>query len=250
MNTLHKLPKRLTLPEPENPQRVSQWRHDLATFCQNVALNIGMSQVDAGQVATGAISFISNPADGDTVAVTIDTEAVIYEFDSNATVGAGHVTVPIGGSSAVTATNLAAVMAAQSQRASLTATQHATDTTVIDLVGMKAGAPLTITESTGGVRLSVQDTGNEREQTTLYWFAQRREVTAHDVLRARIVFNTGMQTVVWWNVVVQTSPTEPLATGFDGEVLITGGVIEVENTGSTDFALGQMIVVIAAGVQT
>jgi flagellar hook protein FlgE len=52
---------------------------------------------------TGQVTFSGQPADGD----TIDIGGTTYEFDSNASVGAGNTAVTIGGSLAATLTTLA-----------------------------------------------------------------------------------------------------------------------------------------------
>lgn len=57
-------------------------------------------------VATGAITFSGNPADGDTVSINDGVVGYAFEFDSNSSVASGRVRVVIGANAEATATNL------------------------------------------------------------------------------------------------------------------------------------------------
>jgi len=57
--------------------------------------------------ATGSIAFPSgNPADGETVTIGNSTNTYTFEFDSNSSINAGHIQVPIGVTAGLTLTNL------------------------------------------------------------------------------------------------------------------------------------------------
>ena len=248
MNTIVLLPKRLTLPEPATEHAVKRWRNDVAKFLQDVAWNATLTRYDAGQVATGLVRLAANPADGDTLTVTSGTFVVIYEFDNTAAITIGRVPVPIGGSAAATAANLATALIA-AQGMVVTAVQHPTDTTVVDIAARQAGATLTVAESTSGVRLTVQDNANEVTPDVRYQFATRRTVTALDVTRGRVVIQTALGVMRWYQVLIQTSAAVPTVTPYNGVVTVSAGTIELTASGGSDLVAGNIIVVSAEGTR-
>lgn len=208
-------------------------------------LSVGM--FDPGRQATGHIRVAVLPNDADTVTVTVAGVATVYEFDNNASVGAGNVAVTIGGTAAITATNLAnAIKLNQAGR--IAAAAHGTDTSVVDVRVLSAGATLALAESTAGARVVAQDNGEELSPAVLLAYAGSRTLTAEDVTRGRVRFDTGFASVRLWQAIIRESSASLFATSWNGAATLSGGVIELDNSGSEDWAAANVIEVLAHGV--
>jgi len=194
-----------------------------------------------GRIGTGHIRIATNLQDGDTVTVN----GVIYEADNTAAVTAGNILVTIGGTAALTATALAAAIRAN-QGHHIKAAAHATDTTVIDMAMRVPGAPLSLATTSGG-RAVVQDNAEELAPTELQVYVLRRTVTAEDDTRDRVRIDTGLTTIVAHHKRIITSSTNNTEIAWTGATVITGGVIELDNTGSTDLAAGHIIELLVVG---
>lgn len=71
-------------------------------------------KVDGFGVESGSVDLsATQPADGETVVISDNTNTLVFEFDNNSNVAAGHVAVTIGAASTDTAVNLAAAINAQ-----------------------------------------------------------------------------------------------------------------------------------------
>jgi hypothetical protein len=203
-----------------------------------------------GRLATGHVRVGTNAQDGDTVTVTVGPvtiegmsyppSSVVYEFDNNAAVTAGRILVTIGGTAALSATALAAAIAAN-QGAALTAAAHATNTTVVDIASRAPGAAFTLATASGG-RLIVQDNADELLQQALVLWGIRRTVTAEDVARTRIVLNTGLVTVISYSIRLALSAADSTPVAYNGTITATGGVIELTlGTAGGVFAAGNIL---------
>jgi len=203
-----------------------------------------------GRLATGHFRVGTNAQDGDTVTVTVGPiiiegityppSSVVYEFDNNAAVTAGRILVTIGGTAALSATALAAAIAA-SQGGALTAVAHATNTTVVDIASRAPGAALTLASTSGG-RVLVQDNADELLQQAVVVWAIRRTVTAEDVTRTRIVLATGLVTVLSYTLRLVLSAADNTTVAYNGTVTVTGGVIELTlGTAGGVFAAGNIL---------
>jgi hypothetical protein len=209
-----------------------------------------------GRPATGHVRVATNPNDTDTLTITaVETlpngatrsSSKIYEIEVTGGVTAGHVAVTKGGTAALTATALAAAILA-TQGHLLAAVAHATDTTVVDLRLRTPGARLTLATSSGG-RLVVQDNAEELLPGELQLYAVRRTVTAEDDTRDRVRIDTGLATIVSYTLRISTSATNNTELAWDGATTVTGGVIELDNTGSTDLAANNIIALVAVGTR-
>lgn len=188
---------------------------------------------DPGRKATGHIRLPANPADGDTVTVTVAGTAVTYEFDSNNNVGINNIAVTIGADASATASALQAAIAANS--ADITAVVHTTDTSVIDLRCDNAGDTLTL-DATGTT--VVQNNGGELTPADRYLYTVSRTVTAEDVARGRVRVDTGLADAVSWLYRIRTAEDDNTEVAYSGAVSRYGGVFEFD---ASDLAAGNVI---------
>jgi len=106
------------------------------------------------QPATGTISLTGNPADTNTVTVSDGVKIVTFEFDDNATITAGNVTVTIGASAALTMTALLAAIAASGLRLSWTAGVTTTTNTLFTSTASNVFAVPTWTKSGANITVA------------------------------------------------------------------------------------------------
>ena len=151
-----------------------------------------------GGKAQGAIRLALNPADTETV--TIGTPASgdekVFEFDNNATVTPGNVTVTIGGSAALTAVALRDAINANPTIPPVVAFLDPKDVLVVRLAASFRGAsgnhPLAETMAGGGNEVSAAAmTGGENGGSQIVHRGEYA-VTAMDVVADQIVIETGV----------------------------------------------------------
>jgi hypothetical protein len=207
-----------------------------------------------GRVATGHVRVATNANDADTLTVTVvqilagggrRSSSKVYEIEVSGGVTAGNVSVAQGGTAALTATAIATALM-QNQGHVLAAVAHATNTTVVDIRLRDAGALLTLATSSGG-RLVVQDNAEELAPDEVHVYTARRTVTAEDDTRDRVRIDTGLSAITSYHIRVRTSATNNTELAWDGAITVTGGVIEMDNSGSTDLAAGNIIEALAFG---
>jgi len=189
---------------------------------------------DLGRPATGHLRNIA-PNANDLVTITVNGAAVIYEWD-----GAGaNVNVARGGGAPAEATRLQIAIAAN-QGAVLASNVHAVDTTCIDMRVLTAGQTLALA-TTNAARVAFQDNGEELAAQDRSIWQFRRIVTAEDVLRTRVLIDTGLTNIRGYVVRIITSAALNTEILYSGIITITGGVINMDNTGMVDLALNQII---------
>lgn len=177
-----------------------------------------------GAPAYGHVRMTANANDGDTVTVTVSGVAVIYEFDNDASITAGNISVTIGGSAATSAANLATAITAN-QPLAVSATQHATDTTVVDILALESGASFSLATN-AAARITVQDNGGEMAEDLLYLWARSYTVTAEDVSRGRVRFETGFDDITYTLFRIRTSTSDNTEIGWTGTASTSGGAVE------------------------
>lgn len=151
-----------------------------------------------GGRSQGAIRLALNPADTETVTIgpPASGSEKVYEFDNNATVTPGNITVTIGASAALSAIALRDAINANAPVPPVVAFIDPKDTLVVRLAGSFRGAsgnhPLAETMAGGGNEVSgAAMTGGENGGSQI---VHRGEyvVTAMDVAADQIVIETGV----------------------------------------------------------
>lgn len=198
---------------------------------------------DGGRYATGHIRVNTQPADADTVTVNIGGTSKVYEFDNNSSVSGSNISVTIGGTTAITATNLAAAITTN-QGTICTAAAHGTNTTVVDIRSKTAGGALTLSQSAAA--LVLQDNAQELAAGTRTVYFEQRTITAEDGTRARVRFDTGLTSIegyIYRNVTSSTNEDNVISTDT---ITVSGGVIEIVK-GTPGYATGNIVRIIVWG---
>lgn len=205
---------------------------------------------DAGLPAAGTIRVFNNPADAGLLTVTVGSVGpVVFEFDNDAAVVPGNISVQIGGAQADTALNLRNALAAQFPNS--TWTVHGTDTTVINCrhaatLGTAEG--FTFVDGTGG-DVVVQDRAQERVRQRVATFVHQLAVTAEDVTIGHFQVQTGLSTILSHTFRIRTSATDNTEVLYDGTVSVSGGVVEFDDNGVVKLAAGNLVAVWGIGVR-
>lgn len=187
--------------------------------------NVGMFYCDGR--TTGHVRLLTQPLEGDVITITVGTIATRFEFDTDSIVAGGNIAVTIGATVAATAANLVAKIGS-SIGLILSAFQNATDTNVVDMIAKLENASIiSLLESTGGVRFALQLNKEAQQGQVLYLYTVRRVVSAEDVSRGRIQFNTSFSALI--NYVYNMTVSATLATAittYAGTITENGGVLE------------------------
>jgi len=183
----------------------------------------------------------SNP--GDTITVTVGATPTVFTAVNPGPPGPGEFVQ--GGGAPVTANNFAT--AVNGAALGVTAAKNPADNAV-DIVGATVGQALDIEESSpGGPRVFVQDDGDEAvaAQATLYTGVHT--CTNEDVTRDRVFINTGLTSIASMVYQVRSSATG-IVKAHNGAVTITNGLVDISNSGATDFDNGDTITLFIVGV--
>lgn len=207
---------------------------------------LSIAVFDPGRCATGHIRLAALPNDADTCTVTVAGVATVYEFESGGGVGGGNIAVTIGGTAAITATNLKNAILLN-QAGLIGAAVHGTDTTIVDVRVFAAGATLALAESTAGARIVVQDNADELTPAILMPYLASRAVTDEEVTRGRVRFDTGFASVRSWQAIVRESAASLFSVSWNGAATVSGGIIELDNSGSEDWEAANVIDLLAYG---
>lgn len=212
---------------------------DASAEAQLGTLGIASRVQHGGRPATGHVRLRAAGSDGDTITITVGAAATVYELESGGGVAGGNIAVTIGGTAAQTATNLRAAIQA-SQGSVLASAVHATNTSTVDL-RVTTGAALALAESTGGVRIVVQDNGEEQAAAARRAHHIIRTLTAEDATRGRVRVDTGLASIDWW-----VGKTDRI--GWDGVGAESAGVVELTTGASFPLQAGDQVEIIALGV--
>lgn len=204
-----------------------------------ISNTLEVTVTDMGRSATGHIRLSVNPNDADTVTVNVAGTPKIYEFDNNASVTGDNIAVTIGGSAAATATNLRAAINTN-QGTVLASAVHGTNTSTVDVAVINQGDALTLTESTAGARVVVQDNAEEAAEAALFYYVLSHTATAEDVTRGRVRIDTRMTSILnyIWHLT---------GGAWGGTISESAGVLEFVNNGVRDYVAGNVITVQAFG---
>src|SRR5262245_63538365 len=210
-----------------------------------------------GTSATGHIRLSANPNDGDTVVITLTSPRTIisetFEFNSAGGVTAGNRSVAIAGTSAESATNLAAAINTYMNRALVKATAHSVDTNVVDLKGTlneDNGNEVTYTITTNApARIVVQSGGDSQIGRNARMSYYTRVITAEDVTRGRVVVGTEFTDIKWFTVHVFTSASVRTRVAYSGTITQVGSPIalDFDDDGAVDMSAGNVLTLLIIG---
>jgi archaellum component FlaF (FlaF/FlaG flagellin family) len=199
--------------------------------------------IDRGRPGTAHIRMFAPVVNGDTISITANGTIATY-------VAANPVLNPTDylntGVPAVDIIALQAVMQAM-QGANIVSAVHAVDTTVIDLRSVVAGPLLVALVGFGAASVAAQNNYEQLTPASRNIWQFRRTVTAEDVLRTRVRFDTGLTNIRGYVLRVIAAAADNTEILYDGTITITGGVIDMDNTGMVDLALNQIIMLEVQG---
>ncbi|MGH9462014.1 MAG: hypothetical protein ACRD1X_12395 [Vicinamibacteria bacterium] len=185
-----------------------------------------------GGKAVGSLHLSAQPSDGDFF--TIGGKK--YEFDNNASVGAGSVTVTIGGSAALTMTALIAAINANKPTIPVTAVVDPVNATgqtcrlTADRVGSNGN--LALTKSGANLVLSAAAMAGGENGSIQTVARGAHTVDANDVQADAVIIETGLTSPRFAEVVCRDSAG--LLKAITALVTVVGSTIKVAFAGATD----------------
>lgn len=194
--------------------------------------------------AQGIVEMVA-PVDLAWVRVFVDGVEKLFEFDNNGSQAfSGSILVPIGGSNAACAANLAsAINLHWGDRLRASA-----DSTVVDVVAHHPGISLTLTSSPQVAAGQVQ---NAQRLLPTGFVMVRHQVNGSDVRRGKIVLLVRLDYIE--QVMVEfLAPTAGPQTGgwhldWTGHVVTSAGKIELINAGGAPFSEAHWMQLLAIG---
>jgi hypothetical protein len=238
----------------QGPARAaSVFQRQVRQSLSRLQFNTGIGLFVYGRLATGHIRLSGNPADTDTVTITVtlpgaSTIVQTLEFDGDSAITSGNVSVTIGGSAAATATNLATAITANFDSQELTGVVHGTDTTVVDVAVQQQDWALTLAEVDSGGNIVLQDNAEELASELQHLWQHSRTITAEDVTRGRVRVDTGLTTIRFSLFRVRTASNDNTEIAYNGTISTSGGVIEFDDNGGTDMAAANILDLLVLGV--
>lgn len=190
------------------------------------------------------LDFAGQPSDGD----TLEYGPVTFEFDSNSTVVSGNVAVEIGLSRSATLENLleaissSAALAGHSVRGLVDDGARAVAAVVLPYGALASEFNVDTSDATNVTHFAKEAEGGETLQRV---FLMRKAATA--TLLQDLVFSTELRSIVHASAYVYNGTARK---AWDGVLHFsdTSGTIVLDQSGSTDVANGDTIVVEAYGV--
>ena len=231
----------------------------------NWSVGIGQHLHDAstlqcmGDTATSHVRLAATPLPGDLVVLVAGgvTGAdglwspgsnATYEFTSTGTVVAGNVPVLIGSTAMQSASNLAAAMQAPTMRPVVTAEAHPLDA-VVDVTHNTYGASLSLSSVSGG-RLVTQDNREELAPAEFVFILRRRTITAEDVARGRLRFDTGWTSIVEGFASLYRFYQNQTPENYNGTISMVQGVLELtQGTGTGTWSAGSILQIQLLGIR-
>lgn len=238
----------------QGPARAaSVFQRQVRQSLSRLQFNTGIGLFVYGRLATGHIRLSGNPADTDTVTITLtrpDASTIVrtFEFDSNGAITSGNVSVTIGGSAAATATNLATAITGSFGSKELTGVVHGTDTVVVDVAMQQQDWVLTLAEVDSGGNIVLQDNAEELASELQHLWQHSRTITTEDVARGRVRVDTGLTTVRFYLFRVRKASNDNTEIAYNGTISTSGGVIEFDDNGGTDMAAANILDLLVLGV--
>jgi len=233
---------------------------------ENQAVQLGQRLADAstlqfyGDSATAHVRLAALPLAGDTLTLLAGSAvdrlglwdqgcSATYEFTTSGTVAAGNVPVLIGATPAATATALAAAMQGTTTNA-VVAEAHPVDTTTVDLTHNTPGAVLTLATTAPAARIVAQNNSEQLPLGEYVFIIRKRTITAEDVARGRIRFDTGWSQIVEGFASLYRSSTDQTPENYNGTTTMTAGVLELtQGTAAGTWAAGSVIQMILLGIR-
>jgi hypothetical protein len=243
-------------------------RASLARFnIVNGVINLGQRLTDAstlqcyGDSATSHARLVTQPQAGDTVRVEAHGAMnrlgvwdvgcdVTLEFTmTGAVTTPGNIPVLLGASLAQTAQALALVITRSTVQA-VVAEAHAIDLGVVDITHNTPGAALLLSSPAPASRIVLQNNQEGLPLDCYVMIIRKRTITAEDVQRGRIRFDTGWTKIVEGFASLYASSSDQSPNNYTGQISYTGGVLELsQGTGSGQFLSGNVMHLYLLGVQ-
>jgi hypothetical protein len=234
---------------------------------ENRAINLGQRLSDAstlqcfGDSATSHARIATNPLAGDTVSLLagsgLDRTGVFdvgsqatYEFTTipDTVQTPGNVPVLIGATPTESTTNLTAAMQRTTKNA-VVCEQHALNTTVVDVCHNDPGCTLTLSTLSGG-RIIVQNNNEQLALDQYVFIIRRRVISAEDVSRGRLRFDTGWSQIVEGFASIYSSSTDQTANPYNGTKTLNAGILELsQGTASGTWSAGNVLQMILLGIR-
>lgn len=187
-----------------------------------------------------ATGHVGAPVDGEFFIVGVNGEAVIFELDNNGSVGAGRVLVPIGGSAAAAAVNLAAAITL----AFGTYLTVLVDGAYFDVFATGPDVSMAASAAGGASALILVLAAQHAIPSAVVMI--EREAQSLDVTRGKIVLHHRLDFLQYVNVNLIVGATEALI-AWTGTVTSLSGRIELVNGGATPYVAGNVFKLICYG---
>ena len=196
------------------------------------------------QAAQGIIEIVA-PVDPSVVVVIVDGVQGLFELDNNGSVESGRILVPIGGSPAACAINLAAAINKHwGDRVRARAENN-----IVDVVAIHPGISLDAYMVGGGVNIGM--TQNEQRMLPTGFVMVRHQVNSIDVARGKVVVYVRLDYIEQVMVEFLAPSAAPQTGGWHldwtGYVATAPGKIELINTGGAPFTEAHWCQVLAIG---
>lgn len=195
-----------------------------------------------GTKSQAAVRLTANPADGNTITITpVSGTTRIYEFESGGGVTPGNIAVTIGGTAAITITNLIAAINANKPVPSIIAYADPIDTSVARLEAEFPGAAgnHALAAVGGNIVLSGAALTNGEDSTNQVEARSEYVVTALDVTAGCCMISTGLGSPRFFQLECRTATG--LLKGLTSLCTIDGSRIKVDTDGATNPAAGDKL---------
>lgn len=198
----------------------------------------------AAEDGTLSIFTTDNFTDGDLVVVTIDGVAVTFEADDDDTIDADSVGFDIGGSAAVSMANLGVAIVTAFPAGTLVGSGSLGGTIAMLSVGVPdlAGSDFDVDSTTDSVTVTFS-VRSSADVDPLRVYVRKRSISS---VANDLVFNTGLSSIVAHTVVTTVTSTG-VAYAWDGVARVLGGIIHLDNSGTSDLSTSHTITVTAFG---
>jgi hypothetical protein len=233
----------------------------------NAALDIAQRLTDAetlqcaGDSATSHVRLVAQPLAGDTIRVEahgamnrlgvweVGCDVTLEFTTTGAVTTPGNIPVLLGASLAESAQALALAITRSTIQA-VVAEAHALDLGVTDVCHSTPGASLLLSSPAPASRIAIQNNQEGLPLDSYVLIIRRRTITAEDVARGRLRFDTGWSTIVEGFASIYTSSTDQTANPYNGTKTFNAGVLELgQGTGSGAFSAGNILQIILLGIR-
>ena len=212
-------------PTGNSPTETLNFIYWVGENINRLANNTNIGVYHGGGHTTGHIRFLSQAIEGDVVTITVGSVVTSFEFDTDSILSGNNVGVTIGATLAATVTNFVEKIGS-SIGLFISAFQHATETGVVDCIAKFDATSISFLENTGGARIALQSNGETQVGQAVYLYTVRRTITAEDLARGRIRFNTSFTSIINYVYNITSSATLGTAVLYAGTIAENGGALE------------------------